>query len=119
MVIPTARSALDFAALNTDRGVLLTDEMVDQEANKVMKDWMSIPNDTHPISQEFEENPELWKKLLHGHYVPPESNIPIDLLQQVMNACALKVQNPTVTHCNAAAFHICRIQQCPTQAYKG
>ncbi len=70
MVIPTARSALDFAALTTDRGVLLTDELVDLEANKVMKEWMSVPNDTHPISQEFEENPEFWNKLLHDNYVP-------------------------------------------------
>jgi hypothetical protein len=43
MVIPTARSALNFAALTTENGAPLKDEMFDREANKVMKTWMS-PN---------------------------------------------------------------------------
>jgi hypothetical protein len=97
MVIPTARSALDYAALTTENGVPLTDEMVDREANRVMKTWMATPNDTHPISQEFDEDPDLWKRLLDGTYTPPASNIPIDTLQQVINACKLKTQNPNMS----------------------
>jgi hypothetical protein len=60
--------------------------MVDREANKVMKSWMSVPGDIHPIAREYEVNPEKWKQLLHRTYTPPESNIPNELLQQVMSA---------------------------------
>lgn len=98
MVIPTARSALNYAVLTTDSGTPLTDEMVDLEANRLMKNWISIPEDIHPINQEFEENGDLWKKLLYADYVPPDSNIPTDLLQQVLNACKQKVHNPAATN---------------------
>jgi hypothetical protein len=96
MVISTARSALDFAALTTENGDTLKDDMVDREANKVMKTWMSVPGDKHPIAREFEDNPEKWKQLLYGTYSPIESNIPNDLLQQVMKACEQKELKPGV-----------------------
>ena len=105
MVIPTARSALDFAALKTEDGEPLQDAMIDREANKVMKTWMSIPGDIHPISREFEDNPEKWMQLLYGTYNPPDSNIPKDLLQQVMKACTQKVHKTEVTNELHDAMH--------------
>ena len=43
MIIPKARLALDFAAIDSRDGSIMSAAQVDVEANKIMEQWMSVP----------------------------------------------------------------------------
>lgn len=76
MIIPTERSAFEYAAISLNDGTPITDKLADLEANRVMQKWMKTPSSQHYISQEFEDNPNKWKLLLNGTYRPTLSRIP-------------------------------------------
>ncbi len=51
MIIPKTRSALDFAAINSKDGSIMTAEHANIEANKLMEQWMSVPDLLPKISR--------------------------------------------------------------------
>jgi hypothetical protein len=89
MIIPMERSALDYAAIGLN-GTPITSQMADLEANRVMQKWMETPNELHYISQEFEYEQDKWKTLLKGIYKPPDSAIPREVLNPVIEAFRMK-----------------------------
>ena len=56
MIIPTERSALDYAAIGGNDGETMTMKMADIAANRTMQKWMEVPENIHYIAQEFEED---------------------------------------------------------------
>jgi hypothetical protein len=90
MIIPSERSALDYAAINGEDGRPITLQMADMEANRTMKNWMEVPKDLHYISQELEDDKEKWKLLLQGKYRPPDSTVPKDIMAPVIEAFRAK-----------------------------
>ena len=95
MVLPKPRSSLNFADLKDKHGNRMTDQIkVDIEANSTMKHWMGVPSTLHPISQSFEHDPDLWKQLLNGTYVPNDSYVPNDIWAKVLPAFQQKSRDP-------------------------
>lgn len=43
MIIPTERSAFEYAAISLNDGTPITDKLADLEANRVMQKWMETP----------------------------------------------------------------------------
>ncbi len=68
-------------------GTSMTMKMADQETNRVMKNWMEIPEDLHYISQEFENDKYKWKtlKVLYSMY-NVHSDIPAQVMRPVIEA---------------------------------
>ncbi len=86
MIILSERTALDYAATNGSDGKSLTMKMADLEANRVMKNWMAVPEDIHYLAQELENDKDKWKSLLHGTYKIPESEVPVHIMKPVIEA---------------------------------
>jgi hypothetical protein len=105
MIIPTERSALDYAAIGQSNGTQMTDKLADIEANRVMQKWMETPDELHYISQEFEYDQNKWKTLLNGTYRPPDSAIPGKVLQPTIDAFRMKNIDERVKNELSTAMH--------------
>ena len=105
MIIPKARSALDFAAIHKD-GTIMTPAKANSEANKIMEQWMSVPDNLPKISSEFETNDKLWIELLNGTYEIDESPVPNQIMQSVGDACKIKVIDQSVQSQLHIAMHL-------------
>jgi hypothetical protein len=80
MFLPKPQSSLNFADLKDKDGNRMMDQVkVNIAANSTMKEWMGVPPTIHPLSRSFEDNPDQWKDLLHGNYIPTNPLIPPDL----------------------------------------
>ncbi len=105
MIIPSDREALDYAAIGGKDGTPITMQLADMEANRVMKDWMKIPENLHEISQEFENNSEKLKQLLQGAYKVQQSEIPTDIMDPVIKAFRVKTINQKTKTDLSMAMH--------------
>jgi hypothetical protein len=105
MIIPKARSALDFAAIDTKDGTIMTPAKANSEANKIMEQLMSVPDNLPKISSEFEINDKLWIELLNGTYEIDESPVPNEIMQSVVDASKIKVIDQSVQSQLHIAMH--------------
>jgi hypothetical protein len=57
------------------------------------------------ISREFEKDEKKWKQLLLGTYEIEDSNVPVDFMKPVVEACKQKVLDPEVINELHLAMH--------------
>jgi hypothetical protein len=106
MIIPTERSAFDYAAVHVLDGKPVNLQMADLEASRIMKNWMEVPKELHYIAQEFEDNSEKWKKLLNGTYQPPDSEVPNKVMKTVIDGFKMKAVSDQTKNDLASAMHL-------------
>ena len=86
-LLPTSSEPLNFnMLLGSDGAHFRTEAKTDKAAAHTMKDWMAIPDSLHPLALSFEDDPQLWRRLLDGT-MPLSPDLPHDIQQSIIQAC--------------------------------
>jgi hypothetical protein len=86
-LLPSYAEPLDFNQLRDQDGIpYRTAAAADKAASRTMRDWMAVPDNLNPVADLMERQPDAWKSLLHGTYLPTSNPIPVAVQQAILQA---------------------------------